>query len=387
VQRLTVGRRAATRIAAGHPWVYANEIREDLGSFERGGQVEVAGPRGDILGYGYVNPHSLIAARLLSRDTATFDTRFFADKLERADAFRQRFRPGARSYRLCFGESDELPGLVIDRYEDLFVVQSHAAGIDALTSEIVGALECQFEPAGVLLKYDGSARKLEGIGTRVEVAFGEVPELVTIELEGSRFALDLIHGQKSGFFHDQAANRARLAEWCDSARVLDLFCYTGAWSLAAARGGARAVVGVDASADAVRLATQSAELSGVAGRVRFEQADAFEDLGRRTGEAWDVVVLDPPAFVKSKKKLKKGLDGYREINRRGAALVRPGGILATSSCSRHVGREAFLEVVGRALADAGRSGRIIELGRQGADHPIHPLMPQTEYLTCVFVEL
>lgn len=387
MQRLTVGRRSAARINAGHPWVFANEVRENLKLFERGGRVEVAGPNGGVLGYGYVNPHSLIAARLLARDTAVFDAEFFADRLARAAAYRERFRPGTTSHRLCFGESDGLPGLVVDRYEDLYVVQSHAAGIDALTDEIVSALQRLFDPAGVLLKYDGSARKLEGLDTRLEVVLGEVPDTVQVDMEGSRFALNLTGGQKSGFFHDQAANRARLSEWCSGARVLDVFSYVGAWSLAAARGGAREVVGIDASADAVRLATQSAGLSALADRVRFERADAFDELARRAGETWDVVVLDPPAFVKSKKTLKKGLDGYREINRRGAALVRPGGILATSSCSRHVSREAFVQVVGRALSDVGRSGRIIELGAQGADHPIHPQMPETEYLTCVFVEL
>lgn len=387
LQRLTINHRGAKRIAAGHPWVFSNEVREDLKDLEPGGTVEIADPRGDILGYGFANPHSLITARILSRSTATFDTGFFAERFETAAAYRARFRPGCSSYRLCFGESDGLPGLVVDRYDDVYVVQSHAAGIDALLDSVVAALVQTFEPRGVLLKLDVSARTLEGLSNRIDVAYGEVPEALDVEIEGSRFRLDLRHGQKTGFFHDHAANRSRLAEWCAGASVLDLFSYVGAWSLAAARGGAKEVTGIDSSADAVRWATANAELSGVSDRVCFEQADAFERLAQfqDDGAAFDIVILDPPAFVKSKKKLRDGLRGYRDINRRGLALVRPGGILATSSCSRHVSRDAFVGALRDAAADAGRSIRIIEMGRQGADHPIHPHLPNTEYLTCVFV--
>ncbi|MBI1865541.1 MAG: class I SAM-dependent rRNA methyltransferase, partial [Nitrospirae bacterium] len=263
------------------------------------------------------------------------------------------------------------------------------AGIDALLDPIRSALVRAFAPRAVLLKADSSSRGLEGLAPRIETLHGEVPDPFEVEIEGSRFVLDLRRGQKTGFFHDQAGNRSQLASWCRDAAILDAFCYVGAWSLAAARGGAKSVVGVDASADAVAWAGRSAERSGVAGRVRFEKADAFEDLKRReaAGERYDVVVLDPPAFVKSKKKLDEGMRGYREVNRRGFALTRPGGILATSSCSRHVSRDAFLGMLHAAADDARRPARIVAFGQQGPDHPIHLKLPETEYLKCVFLEV
>ena len=385
---VTVNPRGAARVASGHPWVYANEIREPMKTFTPGETVEIREQR-RVLGYGFVNPRSLITARVLSRETAVFDAAFFAGRLRAADALRSRFRPGARSYRLCYGESDLVPGLVIDRFEKIFVVQSHAAGIDALMEPIVAAIVDVFQPQGVLLKFDSSSRTLEGIDKRLEVAHGEVPETLDLEMEGSKFLLDLRRGQKTGFFHDQAGNRAWLGSHAKDARVLDVFSYVGAWSLAAAKGGAKSVLGIDSSADATAWATANAKASGVSDRVTFEAADAFEKLEamQLKHDRFDIVVLDPPAFVKSKKKLDEGMRGYREVNRRGFALVEPGGILATSTCSRHVTREMFLGMLVGAANDARRAARIIAYGQQGPDHPIHLRMPETEYLTTVFLEV
>ncbi len=386
---IAIQRRATARVLAGHPWIYANEITTDLKAFEPGQTVEIIDPGKHALGVGYVNPRSLIAVRLLARERVPLDATFFAERLRAADRLRTRFRPGATSYRLCFGESDDLPGLVIDRFDDLYVVGSHAAGIDRLAGAIVEALVSSFGPRGVLLKFDASSRALEGVGARVEVAHGEIPERAEVSIEGARFALDLRRGQKTGFFHDQAENRALLARWSNGARVLDAFSYVGAWGIAAAVGGASEVLSLDASADAVAWGARSAELSGVGDRVRFERADLFERLPalESAGRRFDVVVLDPPAFVKSRKRLAEGMKGYREVNRRGFALTQPGGILATSSCSRHVTREAFLGVLRAAADDAGRRARVIAVGRQGADHPIHLALPETEYLKCVFLEV
>lgn len=389
VARLTVNGRGAARVASGHPWIYANEIREPMKGFAPGGLIEARDPRGRVLGFGFVNPRSLIAARILSRENATFDASFFADRIAAARKYRDRFRPGATSYRLCFGESDGLPGLVIDRFDDVYVVQSHAAGIDALLTPIVDGLVRAMSPRGVLFKLDSSSRTLEGLEPRLEVAYGELPDVLEVAMEGSRFLLDLRRGQKTGFFHDQAPNRAWLAAHASGARVLDMFSYVGAWALAAAKGGAREVLGVDASADAVGWAGANAKASGVSDRVRFERADAFEKLRdlEKAGTRYDVVVLDPPAFVKSKKTLDAGLKGYREINRRGFSLVERGGILVTASCSRHVSRETFLGVLLAAANDAKRDARIIAVGGQGPDHPIHLRIPETEYLKCVFLEV
>lgn len=389
VATLTVNGRGAARVASGHPWIYANEIREPMKGFAPGGLIEARDPRGRVLGFGFVNPRSLIAARILSRENATFDASFFADRIAAARKYRDRFRPGATSYRLCFGESDGLPGLVIDRFDDVYVVQSHAAGIDALLTPIVDGLVRAMSPRGVLFKLDSSSRTLEGLEPRLEVAYGELPDVLEVAMEGSHFLLDLRRGQKTGFFHDQAPNRAWLAAHASGARVLDMFSYVGAWALAAAKGGAREVLGVDASADAVGWAGANAKASGVSDRVRFERADAFEKLRdlEKAGTRYDVVVLDPPAFVKSKKTLDAGLKGYREINRRGFSLVERGGILVTASCSRHVSRETFLGVLLAAANDAKRDARIIAVGGQGPDHPIHLRIPETEYLKCVFLEV
>lgn len=390
MERIHVDRRASARIASGHPWAYGNEIRDDLKSFTAGQIVDIADPRDRVLATGFVNPRSLIAIRVLTREgRPKFDAEFFAERLRRADALRRRFRPGAKSYRLCYGESDDLPGLVIDRFDDVYVVASHAAGIDALTEPIVGGLVRAVSPRGVLLKYDASSRALEGLSPRIEVAHGEVPQEITVEIEGNRFVLDLRAGQKTGFFHDHAPNRTWLSQWTKGARVLDVFCYVGAWSLAAARGGASSVLGIDGSEEALKQARASAKASGLADRVTFEKGDAFARLKQleEAQETFDVVVLDPPAFVKSRKKIDEGMKGYREVNRRAFSLVKPGGILATASCSRHVDRAAFVGMLQAAADDAHRPARILAFGGQGADHPVHLRLPETEYLTCVFLEV
>lgn len=384
---LKVDKRSAGRVVRGYPWVYSNEVKGDLKALAPGQLVTFSDERGRDIAWGFANPRSLILGRVLSREPATFDAAFFEARIRAAAARRARMRPGTTSHRLVYGESDDLPGLVIDRFGDFYVVQSHAAGIDAVTPAIVDGLVRAMNPKGVLLKYDSSSRQLEGLGTRIEVAHGEVPDAVEAVIEGATFVLDLRRGQKTGFFHDQAPNRDMLAPWCAGKRVLDVFCYVGAWSIVAARAGAKEVVGVDASADAIAWAARNAERNGLA-NVRFEKADAFDDLKRRDGsERWDVVVLDPPAFVKSRKKLEEGMRGYREVNRRGFALVKPGGILVTSSCSRNVPRDAFLGMLMAAADDARRTARILAFGRQGSDHPIHLKLPETEYLKCVFLEV
>lgn len=386
---LAVDKRAASRLAGGHPWVFSNEVKGDLKKLAPGAAVAVQAPNGKPLGFGFANPRSLIAARILSNAETAFDAEYFRRKLVAADAFRKRFRPGANSYRLCYGESDGVPGLVVDRFEDVFVVQSHAAGIDVRTDAVVAGLVQAFSPRGVLLKFDSSSRQLEGLAPRIEVAHGEIPEAHEVAMEGSRFVLDLRKGQKTGFFHDQAANRERFASLVRGASVLDVFSYVGAWSLAAAKGGAASTHGIDASGDAVAWASRNAEASGVAKIAKFEKADAFEKLAGldKSGARFDAVVLDPPAFVKSRKQLDAGMRGYREINRRGFALVKPGGLLVTCSCSRHVGRDAFVGMLQGAAADAKRQARIVAFGQQGADHPVHLQLPETAYLTCVFLEV
>lgn len=386
---LPVSRRASARIAAGHPWIYANEVRGPLADLAPGELVRVVDGGGGFRALGYANPRSLIAVRVLSLEEREIGVGLFAERIRAALALRRRVRSGSGSYRLCYGEGDDLPGLVVDRYGDVCVVASHTAGMDRLLPFALDALQAEIEPRGILVKSDSTDRQLEGVEPVVEVARGVVPEETEIEVDGARFVLDLRHGQKTGFFLDHVDNRRWLAPLAAGKRVLDVFCYVGAWALACARAGAAEVVGVDGSADAVGRATRSAEASGLGAVARFERADAFEALRAvvERGERFDVVVLDPPAFVKSKRKLEAGMRGYREINRLGMAAVAPGGLLATSSCSRHVTREAFVGVLQASADDAKRSARILAFGGQGPDHPVPLKLPEAAYLDCAFLAI
>jgi 23S rRNA (cytosine1962-C5)-methyltransferase len=389
MRSLPVSRRAAARVASGYPWVFANEIRASLTELASGEPVKIADPGGRFLGVGYANPRSLIAARVLAKDDRALDSGFFAERLQAAEALRRRVRPGAKAYRLCHGEGDGVPGLVVDRYEDIYVVASHTAGIDRLLPQITDALVQTLRPRGILLKSDSTDRRLEGVDSVIDVLHGEVPDEHAVEIDGVRFVLDLRRGQKTGFFFDQTDNRRWLTSHAEGACVLDICCYVGAWGLACARAGAKSVLGLDGSADAVAWATRSASTSGLDTVARFEKADAFGALRAlaQDGERYDIVVLDPPAFVKSKRKLDEGMRGYRELNRLGMALVAPDGILATSSCSRHVDHSAFIGVLQAAADDAKRSARILAVGRQGPDHPVPLKLPEAGYLDCVFLQV
>ncbi|TFH30042.1 MAG: class I SAM-dependent rRNA methyltransferase [Myxococcales bacterium] len=389
IRDLPVSRRAAARLLAGHPWVYANEIRVPLGDWVAGERVRIVDPQNRFCGRGYANPHSLIAVRVLSRKDESIDARFFSERLRAAEKFRRRVRPGSTAYRLCNGEGDGIAGLIVDRYDDVCVVASHTAGIDRLLPEVIAALERELSPKGILVKSDSTDRRLEGLDSVVEVVHGEVAEEVSIEIHGVRFGLDLRRGQKTGFFFDHVDNRRRLAELARDKRVLDVFCYVGAWGLACARAGASAVLGIDGSADAIEWAGRNAKASGLEASASFERADAFDALREfgTKGRQFDIVVLDPPAFVKSKSKLAEGMRGYREINRLGMSVVAPSGLLATSSCSRHVNRDALIGVLQAAADDVGRSARIIGFGAQAPDHPVALKLPESAYLDCIYLEI
>lgn len=376
------------RLRAGHLWVFSNEIdveRTPLTAFQPGDAVEVQDARGAPLGMAYVNPRSLIAARLVSRDRdARLDRALLKRRLARALSLRERLfdRP---FYRLAYGESDGVPGLVADRFGDHVVVQLTTAGMERAKDEVVQALRDVLSPAGILFRNDSSGRQLEGLDAYVETAFGEVPEVVALEENGVRFEAPMA-GQKTGWFYDHRMNRARLMAYAKGRRVLDVFSYVGGWGVQAAAAGAEHVVCVDASAEALEHVSRNAALNDAADRVAARKGDAFDVLRMMAaeGEKFDVVVLDPPAFIKRRKDQKAGEEAYRRVNQLALEVLRQDGILVSASCSYHLPREALQDAMLRAARNRGRSLQIVEQGHQGPDHPIHPAIPETAYLKAFF---
>lgn len=372
------------RLRAGHLWVFSNEVdvhHTPLTGFAPGDPVELQDARGAPLGVGYVNPRSLIAARLVSRDReARVDRALLRGRLARALALREMLfdRP---FYRLAFGESDGLPGLVVDRFDDVLVAQITTAGMERVKDEVVDALRDLLSPSGILFRNDSSGRALEGLESYVETAHGEVPEVVPLEENGVRFEAPMA-GQKTGWFYDHRMNRARMAAYVRGRRVLDVFSYVGGWGVQAAAAGASSVVCVDASAPALEQAKRNAELNGAADRVETRRGDAFDVLRALAadGEKFDVVVLDPPAFVKRKKDQKAGEEAYQRVNTLAMEVLRQDGVLVSASCSYHLPREALQDAMLRAARRQGRSLQILEQGHQGPDHPVHPAIPETAYL-------
>ena len=379
------------RVKAGHPWVYSNEIEmtPELRRLPRGGLVTLVNAGGDPLGTAMFNPHSLVVARLLTPEPdAAVDADFLAERLRRALLLRERL-VGAPWYRLVHAEADGLPGLVIDRFGDVAAVQVNTAGMDRLEPDLLSALDAVLAPRAVVLRNDGAVRALEGLESYVRVAKGAIEGPVAVEENGVRFAADLLTGQKTGWFYDQRDNRAFVAGLSRGARVIDIYAYLGGFGIQAAAAGAREVTIVDRSQPALDLAAHSAALNGVAERCRFVRAGAFEEMERLAaiGERFDVVVADPPAFVKSRKDLGAGLRGYAKMVRLAAPLVAPGGFLLAASCSHNVETEMFALQVRQGLEQAGRNGRILRTAGAAADHPVHPFLPESAYLKAQVLQL
>ena len=379
------------RLRAGHLWVFSNEVDVEatpLTAFEPGDTVEVQDARGAPLGVGYVNPRSLIAVRMVSRDrNARLDRAFLRGRIRRALALRDMVF-GAPFYRAVFGESDGLPGLVVDRFGDRLVVQITTAGMERVRDEIVAALRDELDPAGILLRNDVGGRELEGLPSYVETAWGEVPDVLPLEENGVKFEAP-VAGQKTGWFFDHRMNRARLGAYVRGGRVLDVFSYVGGWGVQAAAAGAEQVVCVDASAPALEMVARNAALNGVEDRVSAIRGDAFDVLRQLAadGERFDTVVLDPPAFIKRKKDVKQGEEAYRRLNTLALDILKQDGILVSASCSYHLPRAALQDAVLRAGRRQGRSLQVVEQGHQGPDHPVHPAIPETAYLKAFFVRV
>lgn len=387
--RITLNRGEDRRIKGGHPWVFSNEIREIRGERLPGASAEVCDTGGGFLGTGYYNPHSLIAVRLLSREREEVDSpAFFKERISRALALRHRLYPELATFRVVHGEGDFLPGLVVDKYGDLLSIQILTAGMEARRGAIVEALVELFSPRGIIARNDVAVRTLEGLDETVEVLYGEIPETVEVEEHGLRFRVDLAGGQKTGHFLDQKENHLLLKGMAAGKRVLDCFSYSGSWGVHAAAFGAAEVTCLDISERAVALARENAAMNGLEGVMRVEACDAFDRLRslKHEGRCFDVVVLDPPAFVKSKKALKEAEKGYLTINRRGLELLTEGGYLITCSCSYHMGREPFRDLLTQAARLAGRQVRVVEARSQAPDHPVLLAVPETEYLKCLVLQ-
>lgn len=380
------------RLREGHLWIYSNEVdvaATPLKNFTTGEQVLVEDSKGKVLGVATVNPNTLICARLVSRDEKhPLSKSLLVHRLQVALALRELLYD-APYYRLVYGDGDFLPGLVIDRFGDICVVQIASAGMEQVKSEIVEALQKVLAPRGILFKNDGKMREVEGLPSYVEQAAGEVPLEVPLTENGVQFLAPVQSGQKTGWFFDHRDSRAELQRLVKGKRVLDVFSYIGGWGVQAAAAGASEVVCVDASTLALDLVAKNAELNGVGAKVKTLQGDAFEIMAslRQSGEKFDVVVLDPPAFITRRKDHKNGLIAYRRANELAMRLLSKDGLLVSGSCSLHLAREELVDVIRASARHLDRAVQIIHQGHQGGDHPVHPSIPETEYLKSVFARV
>jgi 23S rRNA (cytosine1962-C5)-methyltransferase len=380
-----------SRLRQGHPWAYSNEIMMDAAAkaVPAGTVVTLASAGGDRLGAAFFNPHTLIAARILTADAGrSIDRDFFAKRFGAALTLRERLY-AEPYYRLVHAEADGLPAVVVDRIGDVLAVQLNGAGPDRAAEDIIAALVDVFSPAAIVFKNDSPSRATEGLALETRLAHGALDGPVALVENGARFLVDPLEGQKTGWFYDQRDSRAFVARLSAGARVLDAYCYGGGFGIEAAMAGASSVTLLDRSEPALTAAMASAEANGVASRCSALRNDVFTALDalREAGERFDVVVVDPPAFAKSRKDLPAALRGYRKLARQAARLVSPGGILFAASCSHNAGLANFSEAVARGLNDAGRTGRILRTAGAGPDHPVHPMLPESAYLKSLTLAL
>ena len=377
-----------SRVRSGHPWVFASDIERVEGNFEPGDVVDVVSSHNTYLGRAFYNPKSQISLRMLTTHDEPVDEAFFRRRVQEAWDYRNQFCDPA-SCRLIFSESDFLPGLIVDKFGEYLVVQSLCLGIEKWKQSIVRDLAEIVHPRGIWERSDVPVRRLEGLEQTTGLLYGEVPDSIDMVENGLRFVVDVKNGQKTGFFLDQKENRAAIAPLCKGARVLDCFCHNGSFSLHAAKYGAKSVLGVDISEEALEVARLNAENNGLSDVVTFEAHNCFDHLRELTDahEQFDVVILDPPAFTKTRAAVESALRGYKEINLRGMKLVRKGGFLVTCSCSQHVSPEQFRDMINQAARDSKTKLRLVENRTQGHDHPILPASPETQYLKCMILQV
>lgn len=373
----------------GHPWIFANELGDSEGDFEAGDIVEVYSYNGSFVGKGYVNPASQIRIRLLTRNKSEIiDEQFFYNRIREAWEYRQQIGY-IENCRLIFGEADQMPALIIDKFNDYFVIQTLALGIDKWKQAIVDALQKIFSPKGIYERNDVPVRELEGLAQQKGFLSAPFDTRIILRENGLKFHVDIENGQKTGYFLDQQDNRRAIQHIVKDADVLEAFCYTGTFSLHAAHYGAKSVLGLDISEHAVKTARSNAELNNYQDICTFESVNAFDVLKQwgKEGKQYDVVMLDPPAFTKSRDNIQKAITGYKEINLRGMKLTRPGGFLVTASCTNLVHPELFLKTIDMAAKDARRKIRQVTWQTQASDHPILWHVPNTQYLKFLIVQV
>ncbi len=374
---------------SGHPWIFGNELGDSEGTAEPGDIVEVYSSNGSFVGKGYINPASQIRIRLLTRDkNEVIDDQFFYKRIKEAWEYR-KLLGYVENCRLIFGEADSLPALIIDKFNDYFVIQSLALGIEKWKGAIVAAIQKIFSPKGIYERNDVPVRTIEGMEQIKGFLSEPFDTNIIINENGLKFHVDIENGQKTGYFLDQQDNRRAIQHVVKDADVLEVFCYTGTFSLHAAQYGAKSVLGLDISEHAVATARRNAELNGYEDKCKFEAVNAFDVLKQwvKDGKRYDTVILDPPAFTKSRENIQKAVTGYKEVNLRAMKLIRPGGFLVTASCTNLVTPEMFLNVIGDAAKDARRTLRQVEWRTQAADHPILWNVPSTQYLKFLIVQV
>jgi 23S rRNA (cytosine1962-C5)-methyltransferase len=379
------------RVAGGHPWAYSNEIEmnDAAKALPSGELVTLLRADGRTLGAAMFNPHSLIAARVLSRDPSIeVNQRFFERRLQRALKLRERLI-GAPYYRLVHAEADGLPGVVVDRFGDVVVAEVNSAGMDRLAEALAGAIDAVLKPAAILVRGEGAARQMEGLAPMSRLAKGVLEGPIELQENGVRFLADPAGGQKTGWFYDQRDNRALMARFSQGARFLDLYSYTGGFGIQAATAGASEVLAIDRSESALDLLKRAAVLNGVEAQVSVQRAEAFEALEQMIAQKkrFDVVSADPPAFVKSKKDLNVGSKAYRKLARLAAQAVEPGGLLFIASCSHNMPAADFATQVSRGIHEAGRSAKQLYATGAAPDHPVHPFLPESAYLKALILQV
>lgn len=376
------------RIFNGHPWIFANEVSKVDGAYADGDIVDVYYANEKFAGRGYINSKSQILVRLLTRRKEEINESFFYNRILQAWQYRQKIGY-TENCRLIFGEADEMPALIIDKFNDYFVIQTLALGIDHWKPAIVNALDKIFSPKGIYERNDVPVRQLEGLPQQKGFLSAPFDTSIIIHENGLKFHVDIENGQKTGYFLDQRDNRRAIQHIVKGADVLGAFCYTGTFELHAGYYGAKSVLGIDISENAIAQSRKNAELNGLQNVCRFEAHNAFDvlKLWVKEGRKYDVVMLDPPAFTKSRETIQKAITGYKEINLRGMKLIKNGGFLVTSSCTNLVQPDLFMEIIEMAAADAGKKLRRVTFNAQASDHPVIEGLENTNYLKFLIAEV